>query len=84
MLKRILTVAALGLALSGTALAGHCPKDAKAINDALARSTLDDAAKAEIQAMSDKGMELHKAGDHRGSEKVLAEAMRTLLSGGLN
>jgi hypothetical protein len=84
MLKQLVISAVLGVALSGTALAGHCPKDAKAINEALARSTLDDAAKAEVRAMSDKGMELHNAGDHSGSEKVLAEAMRTLLSGGLN
>ena len=61
------------------ALASHCPLDAKAIEAALAKSSLSDAKKAEIAALKDEGMALHKAGNHHDSEATLAKAMRMLL-----
>jgi len=63
------------------ALAAHCPADAKAIEAALAKSSLDAAQKAEITALKDEGMKQHAAGDHRGAEATLAKAMRQLLLG---
>ncbi|GAB4362420.1 MAG: hypothetical protein Kow006_33700 [Gammaproteobacteria bacterium] len=67
------------MTLSGVALAGHCPKDAKAIDHALQSSKLSAADKQAVKAMRDEGMKLHQAGDHRNSERILAEAMRKLL-----
>lgn len=81
---RLLLGALLSLGLSTPALAGHCPLDAKAIDQALSRSSLGSSEKQAIQSLRDEGMELHRAGDHRQSEKKLAEAMRRLLGGQLN
>jgi len=67
------------LALPGTVFAGHCPKDAKAIDHGLQSSKIDMSAAKDIKALRDKGMELHNEGKHRESEKALAEAMRKLL-----
>jgi hypothetical protein len=84
MIRKLTTTAAIiGLALSFPALAAHCPKDAKAIDAALERSTLGKDEQAQIKALRDDGMKLHGAGDHRASEGKLAEAMRMLLGGGL-
>ena len=66
------------LTLSSFAFAGHCPKDAKAITHALESSKVEMSTAKEVKALRDKGMELHKSGKHRESEKALAEAMRTL------
>lgn len=67
------------LALPGAAFAGHCPKDATAIDHGLQSSKVGMSAANDIKALREKGMKLHKAGKHRESEKVLAEAMRKLL-----
>jgi len=75
-------LASVLLALTATpALASHCPKDAAAIDAALPKSKLSDADKAEVNALKEKGMALHNAGNHRESEAALAEAMRKLLMG---
>ena len=73
----ILVVSAI--ALPGMAFAGHCPKDAKAIDHGLQSSKVEMSAAKDIKALRDEGMKLHKAGKHRESEKMLAEAMRKLL-----
>ncbi len=78
---RILTTAiAAFFLLAVPALAAYCPKNAAAIEAGLSKSTLGDADKAAISAMKDQGLQLHGAGDHRGAEKVLADAMRQLLN----
>ena len=80
-MTRILTAAtAAFFLLAAPALAFHCPKDAKAIEAGLSKSTLGDAEKAEISALKDKGMQLHGAKDHRGGTAALADAMRRLLN----
>lgn len=73
----------LALAVASPAFAFHCPVDAGAIDDALARSTLSEAKKAEVRTARDEGMELHNAGRHQDAVDKLAEAMRMLLKGGL-
>ncbi|UTW04943.1 hypothetical protein KDX31_08075 [Amphritea atlantica] len=83
MLKRTLMLAAVAATLSMQAFAGHCPMDAKAIDNALPRSNLNEMEKAEIQALRDEGMRLHENGDHRMSEKKMATAMRKLLDSSL-
>ena len=83
MFKPTLMLAAVTATLSMQAFAGHCPVDAKAIDNALPRSNLNEMQKAEIQALRDEGMRLHAGGDHRMSEKKMATAMRMLLDSSL-
>jgi hypothetical protein len=64
---------------SGTALAFHCPKDMKAIDDALAKNPkLTEAQMKEVKASRAKGEELHKAGKHQESIDELAKAAKIL------
>ena len=63
----------------GTAIASHCPADAKAIDAGLSKATLSDEVRAQVTALRDKGMSEHNSGDHGAAEKSLAEAMRLLL-----
>lgn len=79
-MKRMILIAGLlGVAFTGVAQAGHCPKDAKAIKHALESSSMSADAKKDILAQTDKGMALHNEGNHRESESVLADAMRKVL-----
>ncbi len=78
MMKRTLATLA-ALAFSGAALAFHCPKDMKAIDDALAKNPkLTDAQMKEVKEHRAKGEELHKAGKHQESIDELAKAMKIL------
>jgi hypothetical protein len=78
MKKSILALFIFGI--STVSFAGHCPVDAKAIDEGLAKASLSDEIKAEITSLRDKGMSEHKAGNHSTAEKSLAEAMRMLLT----
>ena len=78
-MKRMLALATALLFASGTALAFHCPKDMKAIDDALAKNPKLSAA--DMKTVKDaraKGEELHKAGKHQESIDELAKAMKIL------
>ena len=78
-MKRTLSLATALLFASGTALALHCPKDMKAIDEALAKNPkLSDAQMKEVKAQRAKGEELHKAGKHKESVDELGKAMKTL------
>ncbi len=64
---------------AGTAMAFHCPKDMKAIDDALAKNPkLTEAQMKEVKEQRAKGEELHKAGKHQESVDTLAKAKTTL------
>jgi len=65
--------------LSAPAFAGHCPRDARSIDGALAKVTLSDELSTQVEKLKTDGMALHSSGDHAGSEKMLAEAMRLIL-----
>jgi len=73
---------ALGISLlfaAGTAMAFHCPKDMKQIDDALAKNPkLSEAQMKDVKAQRAKGEELHKAGKHQESIDELAKAKKTL------
>ena len=73
---------ALGVALlfaAGSALAMHCPKDMKAIDDAMAKNPkLTAAQMKEVKEHRAKGEELHKAGKHQESVDELGKAMKIL------
>ena len=74
------TVAAVASMLfAGSALAFHCPKDMKAIDEALAKSPkLSEAQMAEVKKYRAEGETLHKAGKHQESVDTLGKAMKML------
>jgi len=78
-MKRTFALATALLFACGTALAFHCPKDMKAIDDALAKNPkLTAAQMKEVQEHRAKGEELHKAGKHQESLDELSKAMKIL------
>ncbi len=77
-LSSILVALSLALASSG-AFAFHCPKDMKAIDEALAKSPkLSEAQMSDVKKMRAEGETLHKAGKHQDSVDTLAKAMKIL------
>lgn len=79
MLRKTVLTTVFAVLLAAPAYAGHCPKDAAAIDNALAVLDVGDDVKAKVTELRGKGMEQHKAGNHAESEDTLSEAMRTLL-----
>ena len=77
-MKRIALATLMAFACA-SAFAFHCPKDMKAIDDALAKNPkLTEAQMKEVKEQRAKGEELHKAGKHQESVDELAKAMKTL------
>ena len=77
-MKRMLAAVAT-LAFAGSALAFHCPKDMKAIDEALAKKPkLTEAQMGEVKKLRADGEALHKAGKHQDSVDTLAKAMKIL------
>ena len=69
---------ALAFATS-TAFAFHCPKDMKAIDEALAKNPqLSAQQMEEVKKYRAEGEALHKAGKHQESVDTLAKAMKIL------
>jgi hypothetical protein len=77
-MKKFVLAAAFSMALAGPALAHQCPKLMAQIDEAMKTATLDDATKAKITELYDKGKAEHEAGDHDASEKDLGEALKIL------
>ena len=74
-MKRITTAFALtAVLMTSSALAGSCPRDMREIDAAMANSTLSMADMEKVQALRDRGEQLHKSGDHSGSVMALDEA----------
>ena len=74
-MKRTLALAAAALFASGTALAFHCPKDMKEIDEALAKNPkLTAAQMKEVKDLRAKGEAAHKAGKHQEAVDDLAKA----------
>ena len=73
--------AVIGVALAfavGTAFAGQCPADMKAIDAALTKAKLSDAQKKEVTKLRADGESLHKSGKHQESVDTLAKAKKIL------
>ena len=78
-MKRMMALGVALLFAAGSALAFHCPKDMKEIDDALAKNPkLTEAQMKEVKAARAKGEELHKAGKHQESVDELAKAKKIL------
>ncbi|HUP98695.1 MAG TPA: hypothetical protein VM073_12165 [Usitatibacter sp.] len=74
-MKRMLSLAVALLFAAGTASAMHCPKDMKAIDDALAKNPkLSEAQMKDVKKYRADGESLHKAGKHQESVDTLAKA----------
>jgi hypothetical protein len=78
-MKRTSALAAALLFASSAAFAFHCPKDMKAIDDALAKNPkLTDAQLTEVKKLRAEGEALHKAGKHQESIDTLEKAEKIL------
>lgn len=82
MTGRILLAAVVAMFAAGTfgapALAGHCPKDVRLIDQSLKTARISDANMTTVKALRDKGDGQHKAGQHGASLATLHEAMKIL------
>jgi hypothetical protein len=80
MLRTIGIAALLTLApgFVGLAVARHCPQDMAAIDKALQTAQLSAADKQKVMELRKQGEDLHKAGNHPESEKVLDQAKKIL------
>lgn len=79
MIKRMLAAAALFALIGGPAWASSCPKDMKAIDEALAKKPSISAEQTtKVKALRAQGEEQHKSGKHAESVKSLGEA-KTIL-----
>jgi hypothetical protein len=70
-------VLATGL-FSAAAMAAHCPKNVKAIDEALKTSSINAAQMTQVKALRDKGAAEHSTGQHGDSINDLHEAMKIL------
>jgi hypothetical protein len=77
-MKKIMLAAALSLGLAGPAFANQCPGLMAKIDEAMKTATLDDADKAKVTELYDKGKAAHEAGNHAESEAALGEAMKLM------
>lgn len=72
-------IVAISLALaSGSAFAFHCPKEMKAIDEALPKAKISDAQMADVKKYRAEGETLHKAGKHQESLDTLDKAKKIL------
>lgn len=65
--------AALALA-SSVAFAASCPKEMKAIDEALPKASLDAKQTEDVKKLRAEGEQLHKAGKHSESMAALSKA----------
>ena len=78
-MKTILVAAAVVMAMTSPALAKHCPKDAKIIDQAMKEAFgLTKMQMTEVKVLCDKGVALHKDGKHAESIKALHAATTIL------
>ena len=78
-MKRTITLGAALLFAAGTAMAFHCPKDMKMIDEALAKKPkLSEAEAKDVTKFRADGEKLHKEGKHQESVDTLAKAMKIL------
>jgi len=76
-MKKALIIASF-LALATPAFATHCPTLMMKIDEAMKTAQLDDAKKAQVMDLYNKGKAEHEAGDHAASEAHLNEALKIL------
>jgi hypothetical protein len=75
---RSISLALLLTIAPATAFANSCPTHMAAIDAALPTATLSEADMAKVKELRKQGEDLHKAGDHAGSQAALGEAKKML------
>lgn len=75
---RTIAAFALTFALTSTALAGRCPMEMAAIDDALPTADLTEAERERVEELRAEGEEQHEAGNHAESVAALDEAKEIL------
>ncbi len=76
-MKRTALFLAMAFA-SSTALAFGCPKEMKAIDEALPKAKLSAAQMEEVKTLRAEGEKLHKEAKHKESMETLGKAKKTL------
>ncbi len=77
-MKKLFLAAVIALGLSTPALAHQCPSLMGKIDEAMKASTADEATKAKVTELYNKGKTEHDAGDHDASVASLNEALALL------
>jgi hypothetical protein len=76
-LRSMLVAVALTLA-SGAAFAHSCPREMKAIDEALPNAKLSEVQVTEVKKLRAEGETLHKSGKHTESMEALGKAKKML------
>jgi hypothetical protein len=76
-MKKALIIASF-LALATPAFASQCPTLMNKIDEAMKTAQLDDATKAQVMDLYNKGKAEHQSGDHAASEADLNAALKLL------
>ncbi len=77
-MKKFVLAAAMLALFAGPAFASQCPGIMAKIDEAMKTATVDDATKAQVMVLYDKGKAEHAAGDHAASVADLTEALKLL------
>jgi hypothetical protein len=77
-MKKLLLAAVLTLGLASPASANMCPTLMLKIDAAMKTTTVDDATKAKIMELYNKGKAEHEAGQHDASVTDLQAALKLL------
>ena len=77
-MKTTVLTLAVTLGFAAPAFANDCPNLMGQIDEAMTTTTVDDATKAEVQALYDTGKAAHEAVDHDASVAALEEALALL------
>ncbi len=78
-MKHLFIAVAVLIGMTSPAFAKHCPKDAKIIEQSPAKAKgLSKMQMTEVKALHDKGLALHKSGNHGESIKTLHAATKIL------
>ncbi len=78
MLRTISLTLAFSLAAAAPAFARHRPADMAAIDKALPTAQISASDKQKIMELRKQGEDLHKAGNHPESERLLDQAKKIL------
>lgn len=77
-MKKHVLAAVLTLSFATPAFANQCPAIMAQIEEAMKTATVDEATKAKVQELYDKGKAEHESGSHDASVATLNEALKLL------
>lgn len=77
-MKKYVLAAVFAMTFAAPAFASSCPTLMAKIDEAMKTASLDDATKAKVTELYDKGKAEHESGDHGASETDLNAALKLL------